>query len=279
MVSSDPNNPQVYLERARYRRGFARTPDDVKAVTSDLERVLKQSGNEPDVYLELANVAQATGNIREALQVLETGLKAVPEAPSLHEALAMLEYRSGSMDKAIARLRRSVELLPNEASLHWTLANLLADRGDAIELRAQIDALRELNYSPLLVEFLEAYQQANSNEWQKARQTLIRLQTPFDAVADLKSRLNFLLAKCYGHLGDSERQRDAYRRAIAANPDVRTAAARPGVEPGLERRARAGHRGVPKTRESGAPGLEPAGPPVDQPEPAAAFGPARLDRG
>ena len=183
MVSSDPNNPQVYLERARYRRGFAKTADDVKAVTNDLQRVLKQSGKEPDVYLELASVALATGNIREALQVLETGLKAVPEAPSLHEALAKLEYRSGSIDKAIARLRQSVQLLPNEASLRLTLADMLAERGDVVELRAQIDELRKLNYRPVLIEFLEANQQANSSEWQKARQTLVKLQTPFDAVA------------------------------------------------------------------------------------------------
>ena len=147
MVSSDPNNPQVYLERARYRRGFAKTADDVKAVNSDLQRVLKQSGNEPDVYLELARVAEATGNIREALRILETGLKAVPEAPSLHEALAMLERRFGSIDKAIARLRQSVQLLPNEASLRLTLADLLAERGDVVELRSQIDELRKLNYS------------------------------------------------------------------------------------------------------------------------------------
>ena len=80
MVRSDPSNSQVYLERARYRRRFAKTPDDMKAVTDDLQRVLKQSAKEPEVYLELATW-QAKGNIREARQILETGLKAVPRDP------------------------------------------------------------------------------------------------------------------------------------------------------------------------------------------------------
>ena len=218
MVRSDPSNSQVYLEHGRYRRRFAKTLDEMKAVTDDLQRVLKQSAKEPEVYIELAIMAQAIGNTQEARQVLETGLKAVPGDPSLHENLAMVEYRSGSIDTAIARLRQSLQLLPDEASLHWTLANILAEKGDAAELRTQIDELRRLNYWPVLVEFLEAYQQANSNDWQKARQTLIKLQAPLDSVPDLKSRLNTLLARCYGHLGDSDRQRDAYRRAVAANP-------------------------------------------------------------
>ena len=232
MVRSDPSNSQVYLERGRYRRRFAKTLDEMKAVTDDLQRVLKQSAKEPEVYIELAIMAQAIGNTQEARQILETGLKAVPGDPSLHENLAMVEYRSGSIDTAIARLRQSLQLLPDEASLHWTLANILAEKGDAAELRTQIDELRRLNYWPVLVEFLEAYQQANSNDWQKARQTLIRLQAPLDSVPELKSRLNTLLARCYGHLGDSDRQRDAYRRGCR-QPAKHTGTDRSGDEHGL----------------------------------------------
>jgi len=220
MVRSDPGNDRVYLERARYRNRFAKTPDDKKAVIDDLQRVLKQSPKEPEVYLELA---QTMGNAQEARQVLEDGLKAVPDASSLHQALAMIEIRSGLIDKAIARLRESLELLPDDVSLHWMLANLLAekgatDQGATAELRTQIDELRRLNWFPVLIEFLEAYQQANSNDWQKACQTLIRLQTALDSDPNLKSRLNKLLARCYEHLGDRDRQSDAIRRWADTNP-------------------------------------------------------------
>ena len=158
MVKSAPDDPRVFLVRARYRRSFAKTPDEIKAITDDLQQVLKHSAKEPDVYLELA----ALGNAQESRQILEEGLKAVPGAPSLHEALAMIELRSGSVDSAIARLHQSLEILPNEASLHWTLANILADKGDTTDLPTQIDDLRRLNWSPFLIDFLEASLQVNS---------------------------------------------------------------------------------------------------------------------
>ena len=163
--------------------------------------MLKQSPKEPDVYIELATVAQAMGNTQEARQVLEAGLKAVPSAPSLHEALAMVELRSGSIDSAIARLRDSLQLLPDEASLHWTLANILAERGDTAELRAQIDELRKLNYWPILLEFLEAYQLVNSKRLAEGPPDPDQAPGPsgfcndLDVRPDLKSRLNDLLAQ------------------------------------------------------------------------------------
>jgi cellulose synthase operon protein C len=218
MVQSNPGNPRVYLERGRYHRRYAKTLADLKAVTDDLQEALKQSTNDPEIYVELAGVAQAKGNNQEARRVLENGLKVLPRDPSLHEALAMVDYRSGLTDAAITRLRKSVQLLPDEGRLHLALADILAEKGDRVELRAEIDELRRLNYVPVLVEFLEAYQQANSRDWQKARQTLIRLQAPLDSNPILKARLNNLLARCYSHLGDRDRQRDAQQRALAASP-------------------------------------------------------------
>jgi tetratricopeptide (TPR) repeat protein len=212
MVKSDPGNSRVYLERARYLRGFAKTDEEKKAVIADLKRVLKQSPKEPEVYLELA----AVGKPQDARQVLEDGLKEVPGAPSLHKALAMV---SGSVDTAIASLRHSLQFLPDDVELHWLLANFLAEKGDTVDLQAQIEELQRLKYSPILVEFLEAYQQVNSKDWQSARQTLVKLQAPLDRDPNWKARLNNLLARCYGQLGDRERERDAYRRALDAKPE------------------------------------------------------------
>ena len=208
----------MLLAQARYRRRFAKTFGDLKVVADELQQVLKKSPKEPEAYLELAAVALARRNAQEARQVLETGLKALPDDPSLHERLAIVELQAGSRDAAIARLRQSLQVLPDEVKLRWLLANVLAERGDNVELRVQIDELRRLNYVPVLVDFLEAHLQANSNNWQKSRQALLKLQKPLDSAPDLKARLNTLLAKCYSHLGDSERQKDAYQRGVDANP-------------------------------------------------------------
>ena len=60
----------------------------------------------------------------------------------------------------------------------------------------------------------------NSGEWAKARQSLVRLQAMamFESRPELKSRINSLLAQCYSHLSDKERQYDALIEATRANP-------------------------------------------------------------
>jgi tetratricopeptide (TPR) repeat protein len=220
MVQSDPKNYRVYLERGRYHRRFIKTQSELESVKQDFQRALKQMPGEGDTYVELAEIAAASGKLEESRQVLEAGLKAVPKESSikLHEALAILEARAGSMDKAIERLRQSISELPDQPVLHWDLANFLADRGDTTELAAQIEELRRLRYAPLPIEFLEAYHKANSRDWKNARATLTRLQPFVELNPGWKARVNNLLGRCYEHLGESERRKDAYRRAVLADP-------------------------------------------------------------
>jgi cellulose synthase operon protein C len=216
MVASDPENYQVYLERGRYRRQFGRTPEERKGAKDDFQVALKKGPNDPKVYTELAALARSSKNDEEARQVLEAGLKILPNEPTLHRDLAMLEI-PGSIDKAIMSLRRSLEILPDQAELHMHLAYLLAQRGDTSELLMQIGELKRLNVSPILTGFLEAKHLTNSNEWKKATQALIKLQVLVEQSPDYKARVNDLLAQCYHHLGDREREREAYRRSVRAN--------------------------------------------------------------
>jgi predicted Zn-dependent protease len=220
MVRSDPENYRVYLERGRYHRRFIKTQSEIESVRKDFQRALSQHSGEPEIYVELAELAAVSGRFEEAHQVLDAGLKAVPKESSikLHEALALLEARTGSLDKAIERLRQSVQELPDQPSLHWDLATFLADRGDTAELAAEIEELKKLKYPPLAIEFLEAYHRANSRDWRSARQTLTRLQPLVELNPAWKALVNNLLARCYEHLGEGERRTDAYRRAVLADP-------------------------------------------------------------
>ena len=132
--------------------------------------------------------------------------------------MAMFEARTGTIDQAIERLRRSLSLIPGQANLHWLLANFLAERGDTSELKQQIESLKNLHYSPILISFLEAYLEVNLTHWTQARQFLVKLQPAFESAPEFKARVNNLLARCYSHLGDREREGEAYLRAARANP-------------------------------------------------------------
>jgi cellulose synthase operon protein C len=214
MVRSDPTNPRVRLEYARYRSTFAKTDEDKKVVIDEYQKALKQLDQEPEAYVELAVIFMAMGNAPEARRVLENGIEKVPSDAPLHRARASL---ADTVDAKIASLRQSVQVLPDDAVLHWLLAEHLADKGDVTELQTQIEELRRLNYFPDVISFLEARQQVNSKEWQKARQTLNKLEARQNPDPKLKTRLYALLALCYGHLGDRDRQGEAYRRVLAAD--------------------------------------------------------------
>jgi tetratricopeptide (TPR) repeat protein len=218
MVRSDPSNYRVYLERGRYHRRFADRPQELKAAKDDFEHALAQVPEDPKVYVELAGIAQGARSFEEGRQVLKAGLKAMPKDPSLHQERAILEARAGSLQKAIATMRQSLEVLPEQAELHATLGSLLADHGDTSPLLFEIEVLKRASFSPAFISFLEACYLVNSREWKKASQALNKLQPLVEQSPEFTVRVNALLARCYEHLGDRDRQRDAYRRSHRANP-------------------------------------------------------------
>ena len=125
---------------------------------------------------------------------------------------------SGSIDKAITSLRHSLELLPDQPMLRLNLARLLAQRGDTTELLTQIGELKRLNLTPILIGLLEAKYLINCTEWKKAILSLVKLQQLGEQSEESKAQVQDLLAQCYHHLGDRDRERDAYKRSIRANP-------------------------------------------------------------
>jgi tetratricopeptide (TPR) repeat protein len=214
MVRDDSQNYQVYLARGRYRRRF-----NLAGADADFRKALESTPDEPQVYLELAELAAAGSRFEDARRALQSGLEKAPKDPSLHQALATLELRAGSTDKAIASLYRSLDKLPDQVALRWTLANLQAEQGNTTDLMFQIQELRRLGFNPTLVEFLEAHYEVNSSHWATAIQSLNRLQPILESLPELKARINTLLARCYEQQGDPERLRDALERAVRAKPD------------------------------------------------------------
>ena len=233
MVSADPNNYQVYLERGLYLRQVASATVDQKAAlesrkaaSADFQRALKLVPDDPQSYRELAalELDAKPPSFEAARGFLNEGLAKAPKDPSLHLAMASLERLAGSIDKAITSLHKSLDVLPDDVNLHLMLVNQLIDQGNTTDLLLEIEDLKRLNLSPVIIDFFDACYQVNSGEWAKARQSLVRLQAMsiFESRPELKAKVNSLLAQCYSHLNDRERQYDALVEASRANPqDVR----------------------------------------------------------
>ena len=213
MVQSAPDDYHVYLARARYRRQFG-LPD----AKGDIEKALKLAGDRPEIVLEMADAAGITTGPDEARRILETGLTKSPDAATLYQALADLEFRSGHMDKAIDTLDRGLKSVARKDDLQWMLANYLAMRGDTGKLQLQIEELKKLGFNSNLLQFLRGYYYVNASQFREARHVLAPLESATVWSPQIKARIDNLLARCYGQLGEPELQREAYVRALSASP-------------------------------------------------------------
>ncbi len=220
VVKSDPENYQVYLERGSYLRRFGRTPKEQKQAKDDLQRGARWPPTIPKCTRSWPCSSGHQRTMKKRRRIIEDGLKVLPNNPTLHLERAELERfgSSGSIDKAITSLHRSLELLPDQPMLSWSLANLLAQRGDTTELLRQIGELKRLNVKPVLIGLLEAKYLINRGEWKKAILSLTRLQQLGEQSEEFKPQVQYLLAQCYHWLGDRDREREAYKSSILANP-------------------------------------------------------------
>ena len=229
MVDANPDNDKVYLERGRYRYSLAvktKEPSSRKRLLleakSDFEEARKRAPLEPKVYLELAKVAETQARSDEAIRILEDGRKTIPTSWELYEQLATIYLRDRKIDKAIETLEDGVlKSTAEQAQLRLFLADQLARRGDTGKLLVQIEELKKVGFSQPLVQYLDACYRINKHEFAKARQLLTLIQPTVNRSSNpwLKVRINQLLAQCYGHLNEPEKQRDAILRAASVDPD------------------------------------------------------------
>jgi cellulose synthase operon protein C len=222
MVKSDPKNYQVYLARGRYRR-----PSEIQRAGEDFQEALKHSSGEGriEVQLEIARVAEKQSGLDAARKILEKELETTPDSGALNEALVNLELRAGKVDRAIEILRRILKIYPNSSKHAWLLARIQAQRGDTRELELQIQDLKRIGFSPMLLRFLTAWYNINKNEYAIARDLLVPLQTRPEVTGnpDVKLQVNLLLARCYRHLADPEMEQEIYVQTLKANPGDLTA--------------------------------------------------------
>ncbi len=218
MVDSDAENYQVYLERGRYRHRFG-----IAGAGDDFQKALslssgKDKKDQVEIWLEIAKLAEKDQGADAARKILERELKTAPDSLALKEGLILLELSAGRIDKAIDLLQQSLKTSPDLIGHRFWLAKLLAMRGDTQGLGSLIEGLKRINFSPPHLRFLIAYYNINKNEYATARQLLEPLQSELAGDPKLKAQIKVLLAQCYSHLNDPERQRETYLDVLRDNP-------------------------------------------------------------
>jgi cellulose synthase operon protein C len=227
MVKASPDSYRVYLERGRYRLSLEAKNEDppsrqsrLSKARTDFEQAKTLASREPEVYLELAQVAENESRYDDARQILEEGQKYVPESAAFYDKLVAIYRREQKIDEAVQILEDGlpkIEPARERVRLRVLLAELLARNGSTGKLLLQIEELTKAGLPSAQVDYLRACYYINMRDFVEARRLLTSIQRQaIRSASEFKSGINLLLAECYGHLGEPEKQRDAYLRAHGA---------------------------------------------------------------
>ena len=150
---------------------------------SDFEEAKKRTSIEPEVYLELAKIAENESRYDEARQILEEGLKTVPTSAALYEKLARIHLRDRKIDKAFEeQTNKAIRVLEHglrkmksateQGQIHWFLLSYWPRAVNTGKLLVHIEELKKAGYPLVLKEYLNACYHINKAEFAKARQLL-----------------------------------------------------------------------------------------------------------
>jgi Tfp pilus assembly protein PilF len=231
LVKANPRKSGSYVARARYRRHYplpAGKEATLEAAERDLQQALQLAGDDAEVLLALAELAEDQKRPSQARVFLVRGQKKYPGDWRMYHALCRLARGLNRSDQALTHLNEGLKKLPDRLELLWERAQLLVSIGSS-EAPAAIDRLESKGVPQAERDVLSAQLLTRERppRWAEALKLLIdahaqllgrenREQSTF--LAALVEQSNFLLTQCYEALGDPYRAQNIYLRLLASNP-------------------------------------------------------------
>jgi tetratricopeptide (TPR) repeat protein len=210
MVEANPRSARAYLTRWQYQR---ESRQDVDA--RDLQQALQLGPEDPQVLVAAAGASEQEGDTAAAREYLQKGVEVAPRDTAFALRLAQLEVRDGHPDRAETVLRQAVQANP-QTELWYLLADTLIGQGK-IEGKDQAEAiiarLRERGLREGYLQQLEAGILIQRHRWSEAIAKIQTARSLLVADPPVMSRLDLMLATCYGHLGLEDRRLAALEQA------------------------------------------------------------------
>jgi tetratricopeptide (TPR) repeat protein len=224
MVKARPQDPDVYLIRARFETYTAEESGvqlanrgDLTRAARDLQRVLELDPENAEASLLLSEIMQRNRNIPAAHALLRDAVSMYPCNQRLVRALSWLELIRGNPAAAITVLEDALRATPKGFDLMVPLADLLMEQG---EMKRTADLLRRLDEQKApssQLKYLKARVAMREQKWAEAVTMIESLQGETTNLPGLQIQLNLLLATCYQKLGDTVAEEHAYLRAAGAD--------------------------------------------------------------
>jgi tetratricopeptide (TPR) repeat protein len=215
MVSANASSPQAYVERAKYWRATKRATE----AKADLVVALKKGPNDREVLLTAAEFALNDKEVDKAKEYLQRANERFPDDPLVQQALADL-YRSQNDPQ---NYRKYQELALSKTSDPLALARVaeaqLATK-DVEAVRKTIARMKQIGYSADVRDYYEARILLAEGKLPEAVAVLERLRPRFQSLPQMVLQIDLHLGACYEQLRLPDRQLEAYRRAMAAEPTL-----------------------------------------------------------
>jgi predicted Zn-dependent protease len=175
-LAADPHHVDALITRGKVLVKLGRPLD----AAADFQQAVNLSPvPQPDLIADLARCHAATGNTREASQVIDAGLTAVGNDPALLRCALEIETKAAAWDAALGRIEALQKTAPRKEPWMARRAELLHQAGRTGESLAAWRALRD---HLLSLPNLERGTPHNASLLAEARKSLGEV-TPAKAVA------------------------------------------------------------------------------------------------
>ncbi|MSR60166.1 MAG: tetratricopeptide repeat protein [Planctomycetaceae bacterium] len=209
------------------RTALRLSPDDQDAIQFGLSALIADAGRRGggDVKSAIDNARKQADEIRrEARDLGARGIKLSPKNVALYAGLAEIELQNLDRDSAIQWMKMGLDAIPKQPMLLWNLANMLAESGRVAEAETYLEELKKTNYPQAQIGLLKArllmgQEEMGQEEWAVAKNKLEEVRASLVNWPSLLKQADFWLGECYEKLGDHDLQRNAYRGALAIDPD------------------------------------------------------------
>jgi tetratricopeptide (TPR) repeat protein len=217
LIVANPDSSDAHLRLGRYDLRQAR----YDAAIEDFNRALELAPEDPDVILEVADIEISRRDFSRVGALLDLGVKKHPKYGEMYRAmgaLALAQGKEGAIDEAIKHVLAGLEQAPNSPTLMVFLVDLQLMKRDLDAVKEAIERMRTARFTQEFVDFYEATLAVEQHKWPSAVRQLEGLRPRMTRWPDRIQQINLELGTCYENLGQPDRQAEAYRLVLDADP-------------------------------------------------------------
>lgn len=216
LIEVNPDDFKAHLTRSRY---FLVTNEGERS-EDDIRKAYELNSTDADVLISIAAVEKNSERYREANKHLEDGVTKYPKDPRFYQMLAEVAMREQDYESALSHVNRGIEAISTEGSLVLLAfkADLQIRELDIEGTMKTIEVMRERNFRPEYVEWIEARVMLIQSKWYEASIALEDVRQQMSDFPDIRLRVEVQLALCYEKLGKLEMALDLYQIVLRNNP-------------------------------------------------------------